>query len=54
MMTRGLIEGVGDCQASRHISNVMTLKTLARNAFFLLVAIVAAAALLGLFIPVNH
>lgn len=53
-MTRGLIEGLGDCQASRHISNVMTLKALARNALFMLLAIVGVAALLGLFIPVNH
>lgn len=53
-MTRGLIEGVGDCQASRHISNVMTLKTLVRNAFYMLLAIVGAAALLGLIMPVNH
>ena len=54
MVDRGLIGSGRDCQASRYINNLMTLRALTRNAVLMLLMIIAVVVLLGIVIPANY
>lgn len=54
MVDRRFIGGGRDSQASRYISDLMTLRAVTRNAVLMLLMIIAVVALLGIIIPTNY